>query len=134
MNKKAYVIQSALEQNFIIKEFFFVWNTVKPWFIDFVRGPEKGQWIRENDRYGGLYKTEFVQGPQKLNTGSGKVIYLRTIDWAFTVFVNWTSQTKGVPKTETCKLPNYLSLGTNPTTVNIKQIYWVYEDTVLPAM
>jgi hypothetical protein len=51
---------------------------VKPPIV-FIRGPEKEQWIQENNSCGGLYKIGFVQGPQKLNDGSGKMIHLGTI-------------------------------------------------------
>jgi hypothetical protein len=46
----------------------------------FFRASEKEQSIQENDRCGGLCKIEFVQGEQKLNNGSGKMIHPGTID------------------------------------------------------
>jgi hypothetical protein len=57
---------------------------VKP-SLNFVGGPEKELWIWENNKCAGLYKTGFVQGPQKLNNGSGKLIHPRTTDRHFTV-------------------------------------------------
>lgn len=61
--------------------------TVKHRFI-FVPGPKKEWWIREIDRCGGLYKIRFVQGSQKLNDGTWKMIHLETIDRGFTVYKN----------------------------------------------
>jgi hypothetical protein len=49
--------------------------------------------LKKNDGYGknstckDLYKMGFVQGSQKLNTGSGKTIHFGTIDQGFTVYV-----------------------------------------------
>jgi hypothetical protein len=59
--------------------------TLKYRFVVFVGVPEKGRFIRGNDRYGGLFKMEIVQGPQKLNDESGKTIHLGMIDRGFTV-------------------------------------------------
>lgn len=58
---------------------------MKPQFIVFVRGPEKGPWVQENSRCKGLYKIGFVQGPQKLNAGSRKTVSLGMIDCGFSV-------------------------------------------------
>jgi hypothetical protein len=46
-------------------------NTVKPQFIVFIGGPEKEQWLQENNRCWGLYKAGLVQRPQKYNNGFG---------------------------------------------------------------
>jgi hypothetical protein len=52
---------------------------VNPQFNIFVGGSENKLWIQENYRYWALFKIGFVQGPQKLNGGSGKTIHPETI-------------------------------------------------------
>jgi hypothetical protein len=57
---------------------------VKPLFTVFVRGLKKKQWIWENNA-GATVEIGFIQGPYKLNGGSGKKNYPGTIDRGFTV-------------------------------------------------
>jgi hypothetical protein len=40
-------------------------NTVKLLFVVFVGDTEKERWMRENYRWGGPYKTEFIEGPME---------------------------------------------------------------------
>jgi hypothetical protein len=70
---------------------------VKPQLIIFIRSPENEQGIWKNDRCWGLYKIGFVQGPQKLNNGSGRTIHHGMVDWGFALPTAWIHQNIPLP-------------------------------------